>query len=277
LQGSEDATFADIYAAPTPFSLMDAVGISSAMFASTASRVGFSQIITPKQQYAGIASGDLAQQPTRQFQFGDGGDLDNLGVLPMVQSGATKLVSLINTVTPLASTSELDLCDVPAGTDLSQAKSNSASSNLGALFGFSTGVPEDEYYANNHVFASEEYAPLLCKLQTLRDAGRPAIVATNHTTIENTWWNIPAGRSVEVLWVYLERISEFADQLPQETQAEIAKGDQGIFRNYPFYATMLNNPPELPSLTTSQVNLLASHFEFAVNSTAELFKDFLTS
>jgi len=275
VQGSNQASFAEIRSAPTPFSLGHAVGISSAQFADEASMYGFSQILNPRISYAGIADGNLEQQATRLFQFGDGGTLENTGVVAMVQSGANKLVSLINTWAPLANTSDLDLCNIPPGTDLSRPTSGAASSDLGALFGFATGAAVNEYIANNHIFASEQYGPLLCKLQTLRDAGRPAIVAQNLTTVNNTWWNIPAGRDVEILCVYLERIADFTDQLPEDTRAEIAKGDQGTLRNYPFFDTLLQNPPELIALTMSQANLLGSHFEFAVTQTADLFKGFL--
>jgi len=255
--------FKEVQTPSTPFTLSLALASSSSSFAGAASCTSVSQIVTPKTPYQAIPDEAHAQQEERTWQLGDGWSIENLGLLAMMQSGATKLAVLINTVSPLANTSELNLCDIPAGTDLSESTSASASSNLGCVFGYCTEPGADNFFGNNQVFVHDDYGPLLCELQKLRDAGKPAIASQSLTTVQNTWWNIQEGLEVDVVWVYLERIADFEDQLPEQTKAEIQKGPQGDFANYPFYKTTLNNPLELTALTMSQVNLLAAHFEYA--------------
>eukprot|EP00425_Heterocapsa_triquetra_P037718 CAMPEP_0195081878 /NCGR_PEP_ID=MMETSP0448-20130528/23209_1 /TAXON_ID=66468 /ORGANISM="Heterocapsa triquestra, Strain CCMP 448" /LENGTH=656 /DNA_ID=CAMNT_0040114937 /DNA_START=40 /DNA_END=2010 /DNA_ORIENTATION=- len=264
-----------------PLSLQIAIGISSAAFVTAADFYNTTGILNIKMPYTAVpdashnASEDLEE---RVHQMGDGGNLENLGLLAMLQSGASSLVSLVNTFTPLAKTSELDMCNVPPGTDLSQSTSNSSSSDLCCVFGYCTSPGFPYLYENNQVFASKDLAPLLCELQKLRDAGSPAVSRQKLVTVENRWWGIPAGLSVDVLWVYPSRVADFEKALPSDTQAELAKGDAGAFKNYPFYATMFQNGKEsATNLNNEQVNLLAAQYEYVVKQNAALFKEVLLS
>lgn len=254
-----------------PFTLTQAVGMSSASFASKAAEIYPTQILTPKALYWPVTSSAKQTQTSQWYNIGDGGNIENLGMLAMLQSGATKFAVFINTVTPLADTSELDMCNIPAGTDLSQSVSNTASSNLGCLFGYSTDTGTGNYFCNNQVFSRTDYPPLLCNLQRLRDRGKPAVVSQTLEVLENTWWGIPGGANIKAIWVYQERVSEFVSQLPEDTQASLAQGDTGPFAHYPFYSTMFENPLDMTQLSLSQVNLLAAQFEYSVKQNSELF------
>lgn len=83
--------------------------------------------------------------------------------------------------------------------------------------------------------------------------------------------NLP---EVSLVLIYLEEVKDFQEQLPLETQEELAKGAAGAFENYPIYKTTNNNSGDVLGLTTAQVNLLAAQGEYAVRQHAELFKEF---
>ena len=42
---------------------------------------------------------------------------------------------------------------------------------------------------------------------------------------------------VELVLIYLEQVKDFEQQLPADTQAELAKGAEGGLKNYPIYET----------------------------------------
>jgi len=249
-----------------PFTLSDAIGISSAAHASkTASILGL-QTMNPNGLYWPVISDSQGQPSARTYQFADGGNQDNVGLLAMLQSGASQLAVFYSTSQAINTT--MNVCFSSPGADLTAA----ATSDLSCFFGHCTGQSTSSfYYGNNQVFDSAEYAALLCSLQTEKSAGRPAIVKTSHKVRANPWWGIAGGADVEVIWFYNEHIKNLEDMLPQDTKAAIAAGEDGPFANYPLFATMFQNGKEALSLTAAQVNLLGMHGEYAVLQKRDLF------
>ena len=64
-------------------------------------------------------------------------------------------------------------------------------------------------YDHNQVFPSEKYAPLIEGLQAAQQQGGGIFFSMNLTTIENTWWGIPAGVEVELTVAYLGRLKQW--------------------------------------------------------------------
>merc|ERR1712107_635843 len=79
---------------------------------------------------------------------------------------------------------------------------------------------------------------------------------------------VQGGSEVEILLIYLETAQNFKDSLPNDTQAQIARGDEGPFPNYPIYSTGV-------TLSASQVNLLAAQGEYSVMQNVDMVKHFL--
>ena len=45
------------------------------------------------------------------------------------------------------------------------------------------------------------------------------------------------GAQVHLVLIYLEQVKDFEQQLPADTQQELAKGGEGGLKNYPIYET----------------------------------------
>merc|ERR1712066_648204 len=90
-----------------PFTLADAVGISSAAFAAELSSLSSATLskLNPEVEYWPVTEETQASIP---FQVGDGGNLDNTGVLEVLQRGARKIVWFTNTNDDLVERSSFD-------------------------------------------------------------------------------------------------------------------------------------------------------------------------
>lgn len=192
--------------------------------------------------------------------FGDGGGLENYGIIPLLRRGVRRIVLFINTATPL-------------GTGLvesSQARidMNAIDMYLPPLFGVGVeGLDQDYLCAhglnvdNNQVFAnaSGEFAALVSELQRKKLAGLPVTAECKLQTHPNQFWGLAQpSYELDVCFVYLEDVAVWSEQLDPEVQA-LLQHDPG-FENFPHYKTIHQNSGlDLLSLTPVQVNMV-SHF-----------------
>jgi len=201
------------------------------------------------------------------YEMGDGGNLENIGLLPMLQRRVRKAVWFVNTYTPIASSADIDLCGQWDSSDVAQVMS----SDVWSLFGYDY-VTVAANYQNNQVFKEADFGPLACQLQTLKESGKPAVVRTSLEVQENAWWGIQGGFVLDSILVYLDRTAAFEDMLPNDTRDELARSRSGSgeLRNFPGYTTVV------AGYTAPQVNLLAAQAEYSVQANADLFRALLT-
>lgn len=263
-----------------PFTLADAVGISSAAFAGHVTNLrSIGRLspatavpkvnIWPVQPFAAPDESEPADKPAmRTYTMGDGGNVENTGLLAMLQRRVPRVAWWINTDTALSDV--VDFCEgAPTG---DKWPAGLVTNQLYDKFGF--GSLASEFYAHNQVFKQEELPKVLCEFQTLAKAGRPMVVRKTFEVVPNAWWGIEAS-SVDLVMVYNARCSSFVDALPDETKEEL-DADSGKFEHFPYFRTMFQNGPlGATTLTDAQVNLLAAHAEFAVQQNAAMFKDLL--
>lgn len=234
------------------FTLAEASGTSSSAFAAILEKIKGLDDLLPEQNYwPPVASGK--QPPAQLFDFGDGGNLENYGLIPLIMRGVKKVLLFINTETPL------DTYYDPA---TGKAKESELDSSLPALFGIPVtspfGASEPDY---NQVFPSSDYAPLVQALQTLKRNGQPMVVSKTHTILQNDFWGVPAGGTIDILYVYLDKVEAWKSQIRDEVvKADLDAGDLGSFAHFPNYKTIdenLDPPWSLTQLSPKQVNLLA--------------------
>lgn len=254
-----------------PFSLAFAIGVGSDSLADAFTKLP-AQKYNLEVPYWPVTRSASESQQALPYELGDGGNLENFGLLPMMQSRVRKVAVFVNTKNPV--TRDVDLCAAAVGSvDLTYA----AEFRLSCLFGHcreslierATGSA-----AKNQVFKSEDYAPLLCHFQRLISAGKPIVVKRKLKVVGNTWWGIQGDWDIEVIWVYNEVIADFERKLPQDTQRELFKGRLGPFgrlAGFPFFKTALQNPPEIFGYSWPQINLLAAQAEYAVLQHQHLF------
>lgn len=241
-----------------PFTLSDAVGISSAAFAALFSNYTrtLSSLNPTIDYWPVMQAGEV--QPSIEFQVGDGANIENTGVLEVLQRGARKILWFANTADPLATRDEFDFCGLSSGAAV--APDGKISNEISNKFGYG-----QAHFVVDTIFADSDFAPLVCELQKLVEAGQPAVVHKSMQVLPNPWWGIVGGYNVELVLFYNEVSTAFLDELPADTQAELAKGSSGAFGSFPQLATIGPNTILQPlDLRAEQVNLLAAYSEYAV-------------
>jgi hypothetical protein len=254
------------------FRLVDATGTSSAAFGASISSSIIAQIpplkglaldnMIPEQEYWPIkTNGDFGT--TEKYRFTDGGNLENYGLITLLQREVKKIVVFINTNTPLIVNSSSDKnCPV----DLS-----SMDSDLYPLFGF---LPAGNQI-NNQVFDSNYLSTVYNGLREAKIKGGTVMAKTRLTVKENTWWGIKGGNSVEILWVYNEYVNDWVCQLSDSVKTEVTKGSTGIFPDFPLYKLIFEDGlTKGISLTKPQINLLYQLSAWNVYHNKKVF-DFL--
>ncbi|CAJ1332981.1 unnamed protein product [Effrenium voratum] len=248
-----------------PFSLAKAIGVSSAAFSAMASQslemMGGQtlQTLIPVTTMWPITSRKLPPpKAAAKFKIGDGGHMDNSGLLPILQRKVPRVVMFVNTDVPISLKS--DFCEQRpmAAPELGSA----ATWYFVDKFGLAAHAA-GQFQMHNQVFHFADLQPILCDLQTHRRAGRPAISMRKLEVLKNSWWGIEGGWTVQLLVVYMDKSQVFENQLPKDTQKEIGAGKEGMLANYPHFPLMKQNPGSLTSFTSVQVNLLAAQVEFS--------------
>jgi hypothetical protein len=263
-----------------PFTLAAASGASSSAYAAIFEKIKALDGLLPEENYwPPMATG---QVPAQSFEFGDGGNLENYGLIPLLLRGVKKVVVFINTETPLKAT--YDPTGKTYGSDID--------SDLPPLFGIP--VHSHDIFARRpapdtkQVFEEADYEPVVRGLQALKQAGRPMVFHKTHTLRKNGVWGLPGGGVVDVLYVYLDQVTTWQDQLTDpELIEELRRGDLGMFAHFPNYHTIDENrfprpgeeiPPwNLTELTPQQVNLLADLTCWVITENRDQFTSFIKS
>ncbi|CAJ1422875.1 unnamed protein product [Effrenium voratum] len=263
-------------APPTAFSLADAIGISSAAFASVllsvpiaAKLFGYqAEEFLPVKDVWPVTSNKFPNwRASLKYQLGDGAEVDNTGMMALLQRKVPKIVAVFGTNRPLAE--DMDFC-----LDLSQIDlRGKATNDLLDKFGV-TKEGVGEYLVYNQVFHLDDLHKLLCEFQKKLRAGDPLVVQQRLEVLENEKWGIKGNWHVNMIFVYLHRSKRFDVNLPPETFQEVEKGGSGGFGNWPHFKTSHQNSGSFTSYTPAQVNLLAGFGEYMVRFNANMFEQF---
>jgi len=246
-----------------PMSLARAAGISSCAPAS-ALQYFENRRLDPTDDVWPVTSTILpGPQAAQNYNMGDGGSQDNAGLLALLQRRAKKVLWIANCYRSLSTTYDYDNA-TPETFDPDAA---GVVEQLYDKFGYGYNK-KNLFYANNKVFSKDLLLPLVKQLVELKNKGKPAVVRASFDVHANSYWGIEGGSTVEILLVYLEKVTSFEQRLPACTQAELAKGENGLFPKFPIYKTGVHLP-------ACQVNLLAAQGEYSVMENADLFRDFL--
>lgn len=265
-----DSDLVELQAPTRPFTTSFMVGTSSAAPAGALEELpAFKKLrnLDPQAPYWPVRRGDVPA--TETWEFGDGGVLDNYGIISMVLRGLETIVVFNNTETPL--NLDYDPTTTPTSKDID--------SYLPPLFGIedpSTGT----FTQNNRVFTKKDYVTVVKALQEAKRKGGATIAVTELTTCHNPWWGVKEGQAVRICWVYLDRVPQWEHKIGDRwVRWNIRRGNcwlpTGPFRHFPHYKTVDEDFLELVELTSAQVRLLADLCCFTVTSNAKLFCDLL--
>lgn len=175
------------------------------------------------------------------FLYGDGGCVDNSNFLMLVRRKVSNIVLFYNAQDPLSPETSFNASERPP-------KSGDLDSVLPAYFGYLIYQMDGFWdYSHLQIFAKEDFPVVIGKLQESQKSGRGAVATTSLTTIENKFFGIPAGITVNVTWVYLSRAYIWENALPEEVAKHVIPDSQsrtgwdptkspslGPFKNFPY-------------------------------------------
>jgi hypothetical protein len=210
------------------YTLSDAIGGSCAAPAEELARLRLDWLGFPEFKYWSPINPRRAQE----YVVGDGGILENLGLMPLLARRVERIIVFINTKDKLVS-----------------GALGQINTSLPPLFGLTPG------FETNHVFPSSQYDTLVEGLLAAQRAGKTVMFRDRYQVRENERYGIPGGWQVEVLWVYNERVPAWEQQLPYEIRAMIGRGS---LENFPHYRTFGQNLPTVIDLNPKQTHLLAN-------------------
>ena len=255
--------FVEVDAPARPFDLADVSGTATASYAALYHN--FFGDFSPKQIYWPVVPRGVPDSTL--FNFGDGGNLEDYGLIALLQRRVENAVVFINTSTKLSLSYDPD--QPPTLDDID--------SNLGPLFGYPNYIQP-----NNQVFPTAEWAPLVRTLQRCKEAGRTLLAVQQLPVLDNDWWGIRGGWTVRVCWVYNDRVLDWehllneATGIPEAIRQGNSKDPSGPFQNFPCYAVTGQNQAGSLALTPAQINLLADLSCWNVTSNAEVMTSVLT-
>ncbi len=240
------------------FTLGDILGVSGAAPAEYADRLGLEWLGFPEFKYWSPISGLDAK--AKEYDFADGGVMENLGIMPMLKRGVDKLLIFVNCQTPLN-----------YGAD---GKANIASS-IPALFHQIRNQNGEGHFRDNIVFMGQEekYKQLVDGLMAKIKNGEPAIHTDTYQISDQAAHNIKGGRQVEIMWVYNSRIGQWVEQLPIEVKQGLEEGSYG--KRFPLYLTFMENFPRIIDMKPEQVNLMAHQAAWSMVQSKKTIQDFI--
>jgi hypothetical protein len=242
---------------PLRFSLSDITGTSSSAFVGPLIQFFYAHYpwledIDPVYSYWPVmASG---QTPAQQYFIGDGGNLENTGIMALLRRKMPRIIAFVHALTPLS-------WDTVANQVV-------VDSQLPPLFGLQPKVPGQPYipypnppapvppssapYRYNQVFDTQAFYGLIDQLWKAHQAGGSAICKQTALTVhDNAHFGIQGAGPVDVLWVYTNPVTAWRNQLSDTVRLGM-DFEPLLYGSFPNYDTFLQL-----RLNAWQVNLLA--------------------
>lgn len=259
----------------TPFTLADSIGMSSWAVGSALPGL-LASLASPHAKYWPISSEKFPeQQEALTYEFGDGGNHDNSGLLSLLVRGAEKVLWVASSDHGLNMSYEWEGACAKKHTScegtytFDPVKAGLVDQVLDK-FGYGPKVSDfANLLAHNKVFNQCRLLPLACDIYSLVEKGEPAVVSFSEEVQPNHWYGITGGYTVEVVIFYLDKSKKFEKLLPTSTQQQLSKSRDtwlgGELNYFPHYKTIGQNFGSLIALNRAQVNLLAAQGEYSVH------------
>ena len=205
---------------------------------------------------SGTPPGDTPSQPSDQFSFGDSGITENLHLISLLRrEGLKGFLCMTMTEQPMNLTEKWDPTKRrPTPTDIDDTIPN--------YFGIDPDKPDPAWdYSRNQVFETAQFVPFVQALQAAIVQGDGAVVQMTLNVVDNKYWGIRGGRTVDVTWVYLSRTFNWEAQLPDFLKKQMVPSvkDPSVLpgKNSP-YPLFPHYPTFDLTLSAPKSNLLAN-------------------
>ena len=206
--------------------------------------------IVPKYQYWSPMQPPVAER-VLESEFADGGSLENSGVASMLShTDIDNVIAFINVEIPLSRDAQgnivVDDCLPPLFGYQPYVKGVGYVPYAGAA------NPSQPVFQYSQVFDSSAFAALLQGLwNASNNASRPAIFSQKLATRSNRWFNVAGGKTVTVVWSYLNYASDWYNALA-ERAVRWEVDYQYEVHDFPNYDTLNTQ------LSATQINLLSN-------------------
>jgi len=241
------------------------------------------QDLIPKYYYWSPRHPQTVQQPV-PTGFADGGSLENTGINGMLAyADIDSIIAFVNSGTPIQ-LGQFGVSDGDGG-----FVSNTQfiiDHSIPPLFGYKPYGPggmgqykgyvpysdttNDDFsaFSHNQVFRSEEFPNLLQGLTAAAGADfttNSAIFTQRLSVMPNSWFGITGGKTVTVVWFYLNFAQSWANQFANNPGVAALVNAERASSNLPHFNTLDT------SLTPTEVNLLSNLTCWGVTNQAETF------
>lgn len=242
---------------PGRFALSDIAGTSSSAFVGPliehfGEQHPWLEDIDPVYPYWPVVTAE--ESAAQAYYFGDGGNLENTGIMALLRRGISRIIAFVNAETPLAWDPSAQQVVVDG--------------QLPPLFGLQPKeagrayrayptppapvAPAAAPFRHDQVFESHAFFELIDRLWAARRAGGSTLCRQTGLVVrDNPRFGIQGVGPVDVLWVYNNPVTAFRDRLSDVVKLGMDT-DPLLYGQFPNYDTILQL-----HLTPRQVNLLA--------------------
>ena len=244
------------------FTLSDVIGTSSAAPLVTLSRHSVPNILFPEFRHWSVDRGAIDQSADRvrrvadEFQHGDGADMDNLALTPLLARKTENILVFVNSA---------DAFNRPKS-GCGNVTERNISDDIVSYFR-TTGV-----LIHNIVFADGDAGLTnICEEFSARQAaGEPLVYCQAYDIVENARHRIAPYRA-SICWVYLDRADGWIRRLDR-TAGELVRqlhDGEGSFDNFPHYSTFAEQGVSMIDLNRERVIALSNLAEWSVRESAD--------
>lgn len=197
----------------------------------------------------------------------DGGNIDDLGIIPLLQRGYKRIILFVNSEFPIdtADSSDCEYCY--RGID----------GYVGRLFGFlPKNILRGPLKQNTQVFPSVQYSALDSALKIIKkDTNRNTVpyFMDTYKIVQPNPFDISMD-SVSILWVYNDINPTWKKNLSNEVKSLFSdRSDTLNIVHFPNYNTIFQNKKQLFWLNRVQINLLANMWYNTLVGDSELKRE----
>ena len=234
------------------FTLSDVIGMSGAAPAILIADKGVHLEVFPEFRHWAVdrkkvMSDDNLRNKAKELKHGDGGDIDNLALMPLLARKVKNILVFINTSVPFSENANCSRVSTEIMVD-----------DVISLF-----RPVEDL-KNNVVIEDQDGKELeaLCQAFSKRKTeGKPLVYCNTYNIRDNHRQAIRGeGYRPAVCWVYLDRTNEWIEKLNAsggKKTTDLKKG-KGDFDHFPHYKTFIEKKTKLIDLNRERVHALSN-------------------
>jgi hypothetical protein len=244
------------------FTLSDVIGVSSAAPLATFSRNSVPNFLFPEFRHWPVnrdainQSGDKVRREADEFQHGDGADMDNLALTPLLVRKTENILVFVNTA---------DAFRKPSS-GCGNITEEHITDDVISFFRESGVLQHNIVFAAGNAGLEE-----ICEQFALRQtAGEPLVYCQSYDVIENARHRIEPYRT-SICWVYLDRTDNWLEKIDQ-TGGDLVRelfNNEGSFENFPHYSTFAEQGLSLIDLDRERVIALSNLTAWVLQEQAE--------